>query len=109
MGRLGAPVGVLRALAVRLAQSMTGANYDAIRLINLLPELRCPVLVIAPELDPLLNDEFAAELKAALPPNGEYWHLPETGHLMALVADADEYVARLDRFLAVAAPAHAAG
>jgi pimeloyl-ACP methyl ester carboxylesterase len=108
MERLGAPVGLLRALAVRLAQSMTGANYDAVRLVDLLPTLRCPVLVIAPELDPLLNDEFAAELKAALPPNGDYWLLLETGHLMALVADADEYVARLDRFLVAAAPAHAA-
>jgi pimeloyl-ACP methyl ester carboxylesterase len=110
MERLGAPVGILRALAVRLAQNMTGARYDAVRLVDLLPGLRCAVLVIAPELDPLLNDEFAAELKAALPPpHGEYWHLPETGHLMALVADADEYVARLGRFLAAAAPAHAAG
>jgi hypothetical protein len=50
-------------------------------------------------------------LKAALPPGGEYWHLPETGHLMAVVADPDEYVARLGRFLSAAvanAPAHAA-
>jgi pimeloyl-ACP methyl ester carboxylesterase len=109
MERLGAPVGKLRALAVRLAQNMTGADYDAVRLVNLLPMLRCPVLVIAPEFDPLLNEGFAAKLKAALPPNGEYWHLPETGHLMALVADAEEYVSRLDRFLSATMPANAAG
>jgi pimeloyl-ACP methyl ester carboxylesterase len=99
----------LRALAVRLAQNMTGADYDAVRLIDLLPTLRCPVLVIAPEFDPLLNEDSSAKLKAALPPNGEYWHLPETGHLMALVADADEYIARLDRFLTATMPPNAAG
>ena len=109
MQRLGAPLGVLRGFAVQLAQSMTGADYDAVRLIDLLPTLRCPVLVIAPQFDPLLNDDFAAKLKAALAPNGDYWHLPETGHLMALVADADEYIARLDRFLTATMLANAAG
>jgi pimeloyl-ACP methyl ester carboxylesterase len=108
MERFGAPLGALKTLAVRLAQSMTGAKYSEVRLIDLLPKLRCPALVIAPELDPLLSGGSAANLKAALPPGGEYWHVPETAHLMALVADSDEYVARLDRFLSAAVPAHAA-
>jgi pimeloyl-ACP methyl ester carboxylesterase len=110
MERLGAPIGIVRALAVRLAQNMAGADYDAVRLVDWLPTLRCPVLVIAPGLDPLLAEDSAAKLKAALPPGGTYWSVPETGHLMALVADADEYVAQLDRFLAAAAaaPAHTA-
>jgi pimeloyl-ACP methyl ester carboxylesterase len=103
MERLGAPVGAVRRTAVRLAQSMTAADYDAVRLLDLLPKLRCPVLVIAPEFDALLKDGFADRLKAALPPTGAYWHVPETGHLMALVADADEYAARLERFLGTAA------
>jgi pimeloyl-ACP methyl ester carboxylesterase len=108
MDRLGAPIGMLRTTAVRLAQGMTGAKYDDVRLLDLLPALRCPVLVIAPELDPLLGDDVAAKLKAALPAAGEYWSVPETGHLMALVADADDYAARLGRFLPAAQAAHAA-
>jgi pimeloyl-ACP methyl ester carboxylesterase len=112
MERMGAPLGLLKTLAVRLAQGMSGATYDEVRLLDLLPKLKCPVLVIAPELDPLLNDRVVAKLKAALPPGGEYWRLPETGHLMAVVADPDEYVARLDRFLGAAvanAPVQPAG
>jgi pimeloyl-ACP methyl ester carboxylesterase len=113
MERLGAPLGVLRRMAVRLAQSLTAANYDHVRLLDLLPKLRCPALVIAPEFDALLKHGYDARLQAGLPPAGEYWHVSETAHLMALVADADEYAARLDRFLATAAtagsPAHSAG
>ena len=99
MQGLGAPLDILETVAVRLAQNMTGARYDDVRLIDLLPTLKCPVLVIAPELDPLLDDGVRDKLSAALPPNGEHWQLADTGHLMAVVADPDEYVTRLDRFL----------
>jgi pimeloyl-ACP methyl ester carboxylesterase len=106
MQRLGAPAGILRRLAVRLAQSVTGAKYDEIAPVKLLPTLSCPVLLIAPELDPLLEHGAAAKLRNALPPSGEYWSLPETSHLMAFPADPDEYITRLGAFLSEGEPRH---
>jgi pimeloyl-ACP methyl ester carboxylesterase len=107
MQRVGAPGGLLRRLAIGLAQNLTAANYAEVAPVKLLPTLRCPVLLIAPQLDPLLDHgAAAAKLRDTLPPSGEYWSVPETGHLMAFPADPDEYIARLNRFLSEGEPRH---
>jgi pimeloyl-ACP methyl ester carboxylesterase len=109
MDRLGAPGGSLRRLSVRLAQRMTGARYADVRMLDLLPRLTWPALVIAPENDPLLANGAGDALRAAVA-NGEFWLVPGAGHLMALSADPEEYRARLSRFLesVAARPAPAA-
>jgi pimeloyl-ACP methyl ester carboxylesterase len=102
---LGAPGGILRRLAVAWAQWTTGADFAAVRLLDLLPKLRCPVLVIAPEHDALLRNGVGDALRRAVEGKpagaglGVCWHVPGAHHLMALPADPGEYRHRLEQFL----------
>ena len=102
---LGAPGGMLRRLAVRAAERMTGAKFVSVRMLDLLPTLKCPVLVIAPAKDVLLESGAAEALRQALEARphdagpGVYWCVHGAGHLMALAADPQTYPQRLDEFL----------
>ena len=105
MAGLGAPAGSLGRLAVRLAERMAGADFASVSTLNLIPRLGCPVLVIAPALDPFLEPDageaFRTALKTRAPSAGlgVYWRVPEAGHLMALPADPVAYREQLATFL----------
>jgi uncharacterized protein len=107
---LGAPGGLLRRLAVRWSERMTGARYADVRMLDLLPTLGCGVLVIAPEHDALLANGVGERLQAALDARSPgsapstYWHVSTAGHLMALPADPQEYQRQLIDFLAALQP-----
>ena len=50
-----------------------------------LREIRCPVLLMAGELDPMVTIEDARELAAALPPDRlRFERFPDAGHLLAI-------------------------
>jgi proline-specific peptidase len=50
-----------------------------------LREIRCPVLLLAGELDPIVSITDAEELAAALPPDRlRFERFPEAGHLLAI-------------------------
>jgi pimeloyl-ACP methyl ester carboxylesterase len=99
MERAGAPGGLLRRLAVRVAERMTGASFADVRMLDLLPKVTCPVLAIAPANDPLLANGVGDRLRAALPASGVFWQVGEAHHLLALPADPDEYGRQLSQFL----------
>jgi uncharacterized protein len=105
MGRLGAPGGALRRLSVRVAQWITGARFDDVRMLNLLPRLNCPALIIAPERDALLDGDIVDRLRAAMAARPDaaaphvYWQVADTTHLMPLRRDPAEYRRRLSEFL----------
>lgn len=105
MARLGAPGGPLPRLAVRMAERMTGADFRAVRTLDLLPRLTCAVLLIAPGDDPLLGGGRGGALRTALEARpasagpGAYWEVPGATHLMALATDPAEYQRRLGEFL----------
>jgi pimeloyl-ACP methyl ester carboxylesterase len=114
MARLGAPGGPLPRLAVRLAERMTGADFGAVRTTDQVAKLNCPVMVIAPGDDPLLDAAAADAFRAALAARpagagpGVYREVPGAAHLMALPADPAAYRARLAAFLESIPPRDAA-
>jgi uncharacterized protein len=105
MDRLGAPGRLLQRFALRLAEWLTRANYDAVRPIDLIPQLCCPVLVIVSGNDPFLSPSDHAALDNAVrahrPERGpaQLWTLDRTGHLMAISADPEAYRRRINGFL----------
>jgi pimeloyl-ACP methyl ester carboxylesterase len=98
MSRMGAPCGMLRRLAVRVAERISGAKFDEVRMLDVLPRLRCPVMVIAPQLDPLLVDGYGTSLQKAVG-DGVFWSVEDCGHLMPLGSDPAEYQRRIAAFL----------
>jgi proline-specific peptidase len=61
-----------------------------------LSQIRCPVLLLAGELDPIVTIEDAEELAAALPPDRlQFQRFPDAGHMLA--AEHPEVVLNLIR------------
>lgn len=99
MNGLGAPSGLLRRLAVKLAQQITGAQYADVRMLDLISSLRCPAFISAPDHDVLLDNGVGDRLRESLPANSVYWLVRDTGHLLALPTDPNEYQRRIGEFL----------
>jgi pimeloyl-ACP methyl ester carboxylesterase len=101
MDVLGAPDGLLRRLAVRLAERRSGARYAKVRLLDLLPKLRSPAMLIVPQLDRLYRNGEAERLReiCEASPSNTFWHVAGVDHLLALPGDPDGYRDRLARFL----------
>ena len=108
MDLLGLPGGFLQSAALRLAERMSGANFDDVRPIDVLRSVRCPALVIAPTDDVFLPPADAAAFESALaarPPGsgpGEIWRVEGARHLLGVHADDEAYARRLQDFLAAA-------
>jgi pimeloyl-ACP methyl ester carboxylesterase len=90
--------------ALRLAEWLSGAHFDAVRPIDQLTKVRCACMVIHSESDPLVPEtvieQFAREL-AEQPSPHMHWRVAKAGHLQALAIDPDEYQRRLQTFLAM--------
>jgi pimeloyl-ACP methyl ester carboxylesterase len=99
MNLSGAPGGFIRRLAVKIAERLSGSRFAQVRLIDLLPKLNCPAMLILPEHDPLLEGH------SLTPKSGVVWKVPNAAHLMALAADPDEYSRQIDEFLKTVPPA----
>lgn len=106
MDRIGAPGRFLQRQAIRLAEWLTGADYDSVRPADLIPQLPCPVLLIEPESDSFLGPEDREALQNAIaahrPEAGaaRIWTVPGIEHLMAISADPQGYRRALAEFLA---------
>lgn len=100
MDLLGAPGRPLGRLAVRLAQWIAGADFGAVRPVDLIRRVSCPLLVIIPEQDVFLAPSDARAISEALGPAGRIWRVPGATHLTPLLAGPDEYRSRLESFLA---------
>jgi uncharacterized protein len=105
MQRLGVPRGAVLRAALGLAGWIAGTDFAALRMDRLIGRLPAPVMVIAPDEDPyvmpgdmdVLERAVAARSPEAGP--GVFWRVAGAGHAMAIVADPDEYRARLGAFL----------
>ena len=108
MSWVGLPGGWIQLLAIKLAGWMTGADLDSVNPTELVASMKCPVMVIEAEKDWSLSAEDRAALKEAVEKSrgksgvAELWTVEETGHLMALVADAGAYREKLRNFLSTA-------
>lgn len=105
MDRLGAPGRLLQRFALRLAEWLTRADYDAVRPADLIAQLHCPVLLIVSGNDPFLSAEDRAALNQAVGAHqpewgpAQTWTLDSADHLMAISADPEQYRRRISAFL----------
>jgi pimeloyl-ACP methyl ester carboxylesterase len=101
---LGQPAGLLQTLGVRLAEWMSGADFNAVRPVDLIPKIPCPLMIIQPGDDPFVPpaDVKRIEAAAASRPGAlhtVYWHVPDAPHVQSLAADPDAYRRALAAFL----------
>jgi pimeloyl-ACP methyl ester carboxylesterase len=103
---VGLPGRWLQSMAIRLAEWMTGADIDAIAPVNQIAVLKCPVMIIEAGNDWSLSSEDRMQLRDAIQQHhghgAEIWTVEGVDHLMALVADPDQYRERIGQFLAAA-------
>lgn len=109
MDRMGAPGRVLQRQAIALAEWITDADYDSVRPSDLIPQIPCPVLLIAAGNDPFIRAEDREALQRAVAAHpqergtAEIWTVDGVEHLMAMSADPQGYRTVLSRFLATTA------
>jgi pimeloyl-ACP methyl ester carboxylesterase len=101
---LGQPAGFLQEIGVRLAEWMSGANFDAVRPVDVIPKIACPLMIIQAGDDPFVPPADAKQIEesaASRPREWQtvYWHVPGAPHVQALSADATAYHAKLKTFL----------
>lgn len=103
---LGLPIDWLIRSALWLAERLSGARFDDVRPLDLIPTIRCPLLVISPNADGIyLSRADAATMEAAVVNRpagagpGQYHHLPDASHMMGVLADPERYTRILSDFL----------
>jgi pimeloyl-ACP methyl ester carboxylesterase len=101
---LGQPAGLLQTIGVRLAEWLSGADFDAVRPIDLIPRIQTPLLIVQAGDDPFVPPADAQRVEAAAaarPADVQtvYWHVPSAPHVQALSADPTGYRHKLEEFL----------
>ncbi len=99
---LGAPGPWLASRAFKWAQRISGADFDAVRPVELIPKIPCPLMVIRSEADVFVDDAHAAMIEEATKQHaGEtvYWNAENAHHVAAICEDPVEYKERLEAFL----------
>jgi pimeloyl-ACP methyl ester carboxylesterase len=102
---VGLPGRWLQSMAIRLAGWMTGCDIDSMNPVDLISSIKCPVMIIEAGNDWSLSKEDRTALKDAVERHragrgpAELWTVEGTGHLMALVADANVYREKVGLFL----------
>ena len=103
--RLGTPGPFFQDNAFRLAKWLAHANFDAVRPVDTIPRIRCPVMVIQSGDDPFLTDADHAAIRQAVesrdPSLGPSvcWDLPGVHHVVGMLLDPVEYRRRIEEFL----------
>jgi pimeloyl-ACP methyl ester carboxylesterase len=99
------PLPRLAPAAVRLAEWLSGADFAAVRPIEMLARAKIPVVLIDAASDPYVSRADAAQLaqvmqdRAAAGVPSVYWQVAGAAHVMGIVADVEEYHRRLSAFL----------
>ena len=102
---LGAPGKRLQAMAFKHAQKIAGADFSAVRPVDLIARIPCPLMVIRSEADVFIDDDHAAMVEKATRSRGEelgltvYWNAENAHHVAALYEDPEGYRKRLGHFL----------
>jgi uncharacterized protein len=93
---LGLPGGWLLQAAVRLAEILSGAKFDAVRPIDTIPQIHCPLLIVLGDQDELLDADEIETLRKATP---NVAIIAGASHLMAMQSDPIGYAQRIKNFL----------
>jgi pimeloyl-ACP methyl ester carboxylesterase len=102
---LGAPGAPLQRWALQLAQRIARADFAAVRPVDLIPRVPCPLMIVRGEADVFIDDDHAALVEAAAKARSgltEYWNAENAHHVAALYEDPDLYRQRLGEFLRLA-------
>jgi hypothetical protein len=108
-GRLfGAPGGWMQKTALKIAQWMAHADFDAVRPVDLIPKAPCPLMVIHAADDCFMIADESARLRAALDKRGNprdtFLEFADAGHVLCLARDPAAYTEKIASFLASALP-----
>jgi len=102
---MGMPGALFQNLSIRLAERLSGAAFNEIRPIDLIPKIPCPLLVIQSAGDPFLPTGDDERIRRAVASRPESFGpsacrtLP-ADHAMALAHDPERYRRMLHDFLA---------
>ncbi len=100
----GMPRGMLTRLVMKLAQRIARADFAAVRPVDLVGRVPCPLMVIRCGQDFLVDPADDLILRAALNRRAEqglptfYWDIPEAGHILGLAARPEEWTQRVGDF-----------
>lgn len=95
--RMKMPLPGLRPWVVRWAERMAGADFAAVRPVDLVPKLSCPALVIQSGDDSLVLPPDREAMRAVA---ADYNLVEDARHCMGLATDAEAYRGRIGGFLA---------
>lgn len=101
---LGQPGGFLQDLGVRLAQRMCGADFAAVSPVDLIPQIRAPLMIVQSGDDPFVPPRDAKRIEAAAAARPAdfptvYWHVPAAPHVQSLSSDPIAYRNKVWGFL----------
>lgn len=103
--RLGTPGRFFQENAYRLAKWLAQADFDAVRPVDTIPKIPCPLMVIQSGDDPFLSESDHAAVRKAVesrdPKLGGSvcWELPGVHHVVGMQANPEEYQRRIEEFL----------
>jgi pimeloyl-ACP methyl ester carboxylesterase len=106
LDRLGAPGRPFQSMTLLLAERMTHCDFSAVRPIDLVKQIPCPIMIISPNEDPLVSEADREAMTLALQSRNRgiedvYWRVA-SGNQLAIFAEPREYERRLRDFVAVA-------
>lgn len=101
MQRLGAPIKIIMPLALTIASTISGADFDSVNPMELMRTIDRPMLVIQSANDSFVgsSDNDAIARAVADRPNVTLGRAANAEHLLAIAVNPEEYKARLNEFL----------
>jgi pimeloyl-ACP methyl ester carboxylesterase len=98
---MGLPGGWTVTAAIAFAKFVSGARFETVRPVELLANLKCPVLSIVGAEDELLDSSDIAALRQATQkvPGSTFWLVDEAAHLRAMTLDPAAYAQKIRGFL----------
>ena len=98
---LGLPGGILLRAAIAAAKVLSGARFEKVGTVDLLKEVKCPVLTIVGDNDQLLDDADVDGLRQSTEqiPRSTFWLVENTEHLQAMARYSLEYQECVQNFI----------
>ena len=102
--RLGTPGPFFQKKAFRLAEYLTGADFDVVAPTTTIPKIRCPLLVVQAGDDPFLSRADLDEVRSAVESREKTcgpsvcWRLGDCHHVVGLAQDPAEYRKKIEEF-----------
>ncbi|MGN6505321.1 MAG: alpha/beta hydrolase [Tepidisphaeraceae bacterium] len=104
--RMSMPLECCYSLAYRAAEWLSGARFDEVRPVELIPQIACPLLVIHGTADVYVPDEQVERIQQAMTRREgairQHAHVEGAQHVLSLRVDPSGYAERIRQFLELA-------